>query len=1163
VLNISNSTISGNSSSGTGGGGIFTNAEMTVYNSTITNNTANGNGSTTGIGGGISNFTFEAVSLGNTIVAGNNAPNAPDFRDALNSLGNNLIGNTSGTNITGNTNGNLLNVNPLLGSLANNGGPTLTHALSAGSPAINAGNNNLAVDATASQALLTDQRGMGFPRIDSGAVDIGAVENNLPVVTQNPQSQTVVAESPVTFTARSRVFSQTAANMLSGGQALFPGQFLISPNYGYQLIYQPDGNLVLYRGDGSVLWNAGTFGTSPGRAEMQTDGNFVIYDSGNNVQFSAGTFGNPGATLALQDDGNVVIYHGSTAIYSTQTGITGPNPIPAVQWQVSIDGGANFTNIGGATTPILSFTAQLTDSGKQYRAVFTNTFGATASAAATLTVVKADTTTTITSDSPDPSAQGQSVTVSYNVAVVSPGTGTPTGNVTVSDGVNSCVGTAAAGQCSLTLNTIGSRTLTATYAGDTNFNGSVSAGEPHQVNSNAPLNLVVDNTSDDGNLSACTNSANDCSLRGAVSQANAAVTDDTINFDPGVFSTPQVITLGGTQLSVDNSGALTILGPGANLLTISGNNTSRILEILSPVSVSLSGLTLTQGNGTGGTSAFGGAIRVFNIGASLNLDSISVSGNNSSAGGGGVQISFAASANITNSTISNNIAAFGGGGTQIETPNVVNITNTAISGNASNNSTSGGGGIRLLNGNGVLNITNSTITNNTTGFDGGGIRQQAPYTVNLRNTIVAGNIDSSGGNAPDIEGTITSQGYNLIGDGSGGTITATSGDQIGSSTSPINALLAPLANNGGPTFTHALMADSPAINTGNNTLAVDQNNQPLINDQRGTGFNRINNNTVDIGSFETNIPVVTENPQNQTVGAGVSVTFTARAGVFSQTAPNMLSGGQTLFPGQFLISPNFGYQLIYQTDGNLVLYRGDGVVLKNFNTQTANPGRAEMQTDGNFVVYDSNGNFLFQSETSGNPGATLALQDDGNVVIYNITNNPIYSTGTFFTGTNPIPTVQWQVSTDNGANFTNISNSLTNVSGATTPRLTFIAELSDNGNQYRAVFTNAFGAAVSNPATLNVMPPTAAGVSVSGRVLTNDGRGLPQAIVQITLQNGNTRIARTNSFGYYQFEDIEVGQTLIITVNSKRYQFTPQVISINDSITNLDFTANTPFAPKE
>jgi Ca2+-binding RTX toxin-like protein len=91
------------------------------------------------------------------------------------------------------------------------------------------------------------------------------------------------------------------------------------------------------------------------------------------------------------------------------------------------------------------------------------------------------TMTSITSDAPDPSAAGQPVTVQYRVAPSS-GTGAPTGTVTVSDGTASCTGTVAAGRCSLTFTSAGTKSLTASYSGDGNFNPSTSAFESHTVN---------------------------------------------------------------------------------------------------------------------------------------------------------------------------------------------------------------------------------------------------------------------------------------------------------------------------------------------------------------------------------------------------------------------------------------------------------------------------------------------------------------------------------------------------------------------------------------------------------------------------------------------------------------------------------------------------------
>src|ERR1051326_2605094 len=119
--------------------------------------------------------------------------------------------------------------------------------------------------------------------------------------------------------------------------------------------------------------------------------------------------------------------------------------------------------------------------------------------------------------------------------------------------------------------------------------------------------------------------------------------------------------------------------------------------------------------------------------------------------------------------------------------------------------------------------------------------------VTLRNTIVAGNTRS--GTPDDINGTVNdSSSFNLVGTG-GALSNGVNGNQVGVT----NPLLGALANNGGPTLTHALLAGSPAINTGSNALALDPNGSPLITDQRGAGFTRISGGTVDIDRKSTRL----------------------------------------------------------------------------------------------------------------------------------------------------------------------------------------------------------------------------------------------------------------------------------------------------------------------
>ena len=192
-LSVGSSTISNNLASGEGGG-IYFGGTATVFSSTIASNTATGAGggigntsngtirvfsstiagnSTSGTGGGISGGGLSLISA---IVATNTATaSSPDCNGTFALESHNLIGNNSGCPILNGVNGDLVGTNaspldPMLGGLANNGGPTLTMALSASSPAINSGANPL--------SLQFDQR--GAPRNVGGQPDIGAFEYFVP-----------------------------------------------------------------------------------------------------------------------------------------------------------------------------------------------------------------------------------------------------------------------------------------------------------------------------------------------------------------------------------------------------------------------------------------------------------------------------------------------------------------------------------------------------------------------------------------------------------------------------------------------------------------------------------------------------------------------------------------------------------------------------------------------------------------------------------------------------------------------------------------------------------------------------------------------------------------------------------------------------------------------
>jgi len=379
-----------------------------------------------------------------------------------------------------------------------------------------------------------------------------------------------------------------------------------------------------------------------------------------------------------------------------------------------------------------------------------------------------------------------------------------------------------------------------------------------------------------------------------------------ILFDAALFATPQTITLG-SELQITDTLTIDATALPQNV-TIDANNGSRIFNIDDPLSttenfnVTLAGLNFTGGRTIGNNVDFsdttysGGAIRSLTTG-NLTLDQSTVSGNTTTganASGGGIFI-FAADGSgavtLTDSTVSGNSttgafpndASDGRGGGIYTSSGAVTLTSSTVSGNSAtgafadgavsgNTSDSDGGGLATYygavtltgstvsgntsasTGGGIYThtsmvlIANSTVTGNTAGGVGGGLATYSdaenPYfekQITIRNSIVAGNTDN--GTAPDINApedpNDLTVNFNLIGDTTGSGITAGSGNILNQP-----ALLGPLADNGGPTLTHALLADSLAIDAGDPSIVFN----PTEFDQRGAPFVRVFDDPVALGS---------------------------------------------------------------------------------------------------------------------------------------------------------------------------------------------------------------------------------------------------------------------------------------------------------------------------
>jgi hypothetical protein len=209
-----------------------------------------------------------------------------------------------------------------------------------------------------------------------------------------------------------------------------------------------------------------------------------------------------------------------------------------------------------------------------------------------------------------------------------------------------------------------------------------------------PSPLTVNNLLDDGSAG---------SLRWAVGQANSNPGDDTINFDPTVFATPQTITLSGTQLELtDTTGTETITGPSAGV-TINGGGLSRVFQVDSLVTASISGLTISGG----GVARESGGL--YNLGITT-LTNCTVSGNYSYFAGG--ILNLLGTLTLTNSTLTGNHARYNGGGISNYEGTLL-LTNSTLTGNSAPQ----GGGI--FNMNGTLTLTNCTVSGNSAGAGGG------------------------------------------------------------------------------------------------------------------------------------------------------------------------------------------------------------------------------------------------------------------------------------------------------------------------------------------------------------------------------------------------------------------------------------------------------------
>ena len=410
--------------------------------------------------------------------------------------------------------------------------------------------------------------------------------------------------------------------------------------------------------------------------------------------------------------------------------------------------------------------------------------------------------------------------------------------------------------------------------------------------------------------------------------------------------------------------------------------------------------SLRYSGGGGGLYIIGGKATLTDSNVTNNRTGNGSTSNGSAGSGAGIFNN--GNLNVSGSAISGNIAGDGSSGSDtnigggIANVFILNMVNSTVSGNSTGAGSSRGGAIYTNN---FLSLTNCTITGNNDPNNHPGV--VATNTVNTRNTIIARN--GPGGAGPDIESgfttlTLNSQGHNIIGNAGGIGFTGL-GDQVG-----VDPLLGPLANNGGNSFTHALLAGSPALDAGDNCVTDvahcgDANIPQLLRDQRG--FSRIVDGpdanttaTVDIGAYEKqavfpNLPDASTTEDTQAIVAFdlddiasvTSVTATA-----SNTTLVPINPSVVLVNSTAVLAINPAANLSGLTDITVTVIRTGGSASATFKLTVIGVNDAPSFTKGS----DQSVNENIPSQTVNNWATTISAgpaDESGQTVAFQIVSN--------------------------------------------------------------------------------------------------------------------------------------------------------------------------------
>ena len=452
------------------------------------------------------------------------------------------------------------------------------------------------------------------------------------------------------------------------------------------------------------------------------------------------------------------------------------------------------------------------------------------------------------------------------------------------------------------------------------------------------------------------------SLRQAITDSNANPPGsgaNTISFSVATGT----ITLTSSLPTITAN--VTIPGPGAKLLTVSGNhdaNVGSIFNVGPGMTMNISGLTIANGNADGDASSTGagGAIYVDHQGT-LTVTNCAFSGNSADSGSGGAIYDYMGTVTVTNSTFSGNSSNDGGSGGGIFNAGTLTVTNSTFSGNSAD--TQGGGIAAGINH--TVTVTNSTFSGNSA-TNGGGISNGRYTRLTVTNSIFTGNSATNGGGISNASGTITVNYSILTGDaggecgGSGCPTNGSGGNVVGAG----NINLLPLGNYGGPTETMLPAAGSAAICAGSFASVP----SGVTTDQRGFPLSAANcaNSGVDAGAVQTNYQTVTTLADNTNASPDCAIGTGSACSLRDAIGLSNSSGGDITFAQPLFLS---GTPPV-ATPGTITLGTGNG----GRNPLPAITGQVNLVGPGaNLLTVSGNNDSNVGSVFAVNSGATASL----------------------------------------------------------------------------------------------------------------------------------------------------------------------------------------------